>query len=335
MRSGTLVIGTSWVGDAVMSHSFIRALAKLHDEPIDLAAPELAAPIGKLMPEVTKVYACDFAHGVIGLGKRRLLAAQLRERNYARAYVLPNNLKTALVPWLAGIPERHGWRGEWRFGIVNRIRLHRHLPADRHEARFMAALAHPPGEEFELLLPQLEFDPDLQAKVCAAHGIERESSYVALAVGAAKHDSGKLWGAANYAKLAAELAKQGHRILLLGSKADATVANKVQELLSPESTVNLTGLLSLEETASVLAMCAAVVSNDSGLMHLAAALGRPTLGIFGPTDPGRYHPLGRHADYLAPAEQGPIEQVKPEVVVAKVRAMLGNTPPPTTNPRPS
>ena len=313
-----------------MSHSFVRALAKRYHERIDLVADTVAAPIGNLMPEITNVFGTSFGHGSLNIGTRRKLAARLRPRNYARAFVLPNLLKDALVPWLARIPERHGWRGECRFGLINRLRLHRHFPSNVHRAKFFASLAHPVGEDFELLLPSLEFDPALQAKVCAEHGLERASSWVALAVGTSNHHLGKLWPYKNYANLASELAQDGHRVVLCGSKGDAVVADKVQALLSPESTVNLAGQLSLEETASVLAMCSAVVANDSGLMHLGAALGSPTLGIFGPTDPRQYHPLGKNAHYLAPAKPGPIEQVKPETVLATVRTMLGNTPPPLT-----
>ena len=310
-----------------MFHSCIRALAQRYGDRIDLILDPKVAPIGNLMPEVSTVYSPNFTPGRLCFLERRKLAAKLKPRNYARAYVLTRLFKDALVPWMADIPDRHGWRGESRFGLINKMRLNRHQPKNVHEARFFASLAYPVGEEFKLLWPKLKCNPKLQDRVCSAHQIARNRSQVVLAVGARHHDIGKLWGVANYASLASNLSKDGYHIILCGSKNDTTIANKVQELLHPELVTNLTGILSLEETAAVISMSTMVVSNDSGLMHLGAALGLNTLGIFGPTDPGRYHPLGDNADWLAPTKPGAIEQIKLEAVLAKARKMLSNTPP--------
>ena len=324
-ESKILIVGRAWVGDMVMAHTFVRALRKVDDSQFDLLATEYCAQIGNLMPEITKVFSHDFRHGTLDLARRRVMASTLRQEGYAKAYVLSELLKDAIVPWLANIPLRYGWRGESRFGLINQMRMHRHRPKSPHFACNMAALAHPPGSEFDMLTPTLCYDKKLQAKLLDELDILRDESLVALAVGAAHHDSGKLWPLASYAALGLHLAGKGHRIALVGSASDKPLAQNVAKQMKVPGTMVLAGEITLEETACVLGACALVVSNDSGLMHLAAALGRTTIGIFGPTSPRRYSPLGKRASVVAQESPGPIEQITVKQAILAADKAIGHS----------
>lgn len=253
---------------------------------IDVLAPSWVAPVLARMPETDTVIDNPFGHGTLALGARRALGRRLAGAGYARAYVLPNSWKSALVPFFAGIPQRIGYIGEARFGLLNRpVRL----DAARHPQQLQryAALAGPLPAE--LPLPRLESTPEMQDQARKALGLEAGVRPVVLCPGA-EFGPAKRWPTRHFATLAERLAVRGHAVWLVGSDKDAPLGREIAAL-SGGAAVDLCGRTSLTQVIDLIAGAACVVSNDSGLMHVAAALGRPLVALYGSSSP----------DYTPPA----------------------------------
>ena len=296
----TLVISPNWIGDAVMAQPLLQLLRAGHPErPIDVLAPPSVSPVWRQMAEVDEVLETPFHHGALQLKERWKYARMLRRRGYADAYVLPNTIKYALIPWLAGIKVRVGYKGESRHGLINRMH-HDELPP-RPMVAFYAALASAPvtlqGPALRAALPRPKlFASEAQiAAVCERTGIDPPRPLVAFAPGA-EFGGAKRWPARHFGALAqAILARDpSAQIALLGSPKDreacAEVAAGVQEI--PGAAVfNLAGATSLAEAIALIARSAAVVSNDAGLLHIASALNRSVVALYGPTDPDHAPPF--------------------------------------------
>ena len=296
----TLVISPNWIGDAVMAQPLLRRLKELHpDRPIDVLAPTWVAPVWQAMREVDTVLDAPFKHGKLQLAERRAYAKMLKARGYADSYVLPNTLKFALIPWLAGIPKRVGYKGEMRYGLVN-VMHHDDKAAPRPMAQFYAALTDAPVRHLprpgKLPEPVMWVD-EAQARAALARLDLPAGRYVAFAPGA-EFGPAKRWPAAYFAELArtirAERPDVG--ILLMGSPKDRAVCEEITAVV-PEAH-NLAGATSLSEAIALISRAAAVVTNDSGLMHIGAALRRPVVAIYGPTDPRHTPPLSELAKVL-------------------------------------
>lgn len=283
----------------VMSQSLLRALHARGETPIDLIASPWNAEIAQLLPEAREVIVADFQKGSLDWGKRKRLGLKLSAKGYAAAYILPNTIKSALPPWWARIPRRIGWRGEWRYGLLTECYHPRHAPA--HRARSFAALAYPPGADFELLQPAIEITSGVMEDFQARYPDYANDGWVVLCPGAASHPV-KIWPTERYGKLADWLDAKGYRVALLGSEGDQRWTQEVSDA-SNSKPIDLAGKISLRDTACLISSCRGVVANDSGLMHLGGALSVPTLGIFGHTNPDNYHPLGTQATYIEPAEK--------------------------------
>jgi heptosyltransferase-2 len=288
----TLVVAPAWVGDMVMAHTLIQRLAATSSRNIDVLAPAATAPLATRMAEVRAVHTADLVHDEIGFGKRMRLGRSLRDEHYAEAYVLPNSWKSALVPFFARIPQRIGWRGEARFGLLTEARR---LDAARYPLmieRFMA-LGDPVGAlpTSSYPRPRLKPDTDNAARMVQTFDLNAGNA-VALAPGA-EFGPAKKWPAANYAALADELQARGHEVWLIGSPKDAADCEAIAK--SSEGVVNLAGETSLLDAVDLLSLARQAVCNDSGLMHIACALGVPTIGIFGSTSPDFTPPLGDEA----------------------------------------
>jgi len=296
----TLVISPNWIGDAVMAQPLLRRLNELHpDRPIDVLAPTWVAPVWQAMREVDTVLEAPFKHGKLQLGERRAFARMLKARGYADSYVLPNTLKFALIPWLAGIPKRVGYKGEMRYGLVN-VMHHDDKAAPRPMAQFYAALADEPVRR----LPRPDKLPEpvmwvdgAQAQAALARLNLPAGPYVAFAPGA-EFGPAKRWPSAYFAELAQTIRanRPDVGILLMGSPKDRAVCEEITAVV-PEAH-NLAGSTSLSEAIALISRAAAVVTNDSGLMHIAAALRRPVVAIYGPTDPRHTPPLSELAKVL-------------------------------------
>jgi heptosyltransferase-2 len=293
----TLVVAPSWIGDAVLSHPLVVRLRE--SDPtgtIDVLAPHWVLPVYRRMPEVSGTHALPFGHGDLKLGERRRFAKTLPK--YDRAVVLPNTLKSALIPWHAGIPVRTGWRGEMRYGLLNDRRVLDEAALPLIVERY-AALAQPAGEALRKPLPEpkLAIDPGARAAAVARLALDTTRPIAAFAPGA-EYGPAKRWPPRHFAQLARELHARGDAIWLFGSAKDAEVTAEINRLAGGIC-VDLAGKTSLDDAIDLMSLASRVVSNDSGLMHVAAALERPMAAIFGSSSPAHTPPLSGKARVIS------------------------------------
>lgn len=282
-----LIISPNWIGDAVIAQPLLQRLRQQDPEcAIDVLAPGWVAPVWRAMPEVRSVLEAPFRHGKLQLRERWQYAQQLRRSRYQRAYVLPNTFKFALIPWLAGIPVRVGYRGEMRYGLLNVVH-HVEKDAPRPMVSFYAALADAPTRAAPapdaLPKPRLAAPSSKQSEVLAKFGLSEKQALIAFAPGA-EFGSAKRWPGSHFAELAA-IVRRHHpaaQIVLLGSPKEKQVCDEIAAV--QPHVRNLAGSTNLDEAIAVLAQADAVVSNDSGLMNIASALNRPIVTMYGPTD---------------------------------------------------
>ena len=286
----TLVIAPQWIGDAVMAEPLLACLAG-RGASISVAALPWVAPVFRAMPLVDEVIELAFAHGRLDWGRRRQAAAALRGR-FDEAYVLPNSIKAALVPWLARVPRRIGYQGEGRVLLLNR-RLPN--PADRSPmVAFYGALAGP-GFDADAR-PRLQLEPATLAEALATAELKR-GSYWVFAPGA-EYGPAKRWPAEHYAALARSLHdSDGAMVVLLGSGSEAALCDSIAEA-APGACRVLAGRMSLVEAMALIAASRGLASNDSGLMHVAAAFAVPQVAVFGSTSPAHTPPLNDKARVL-------------------------------------
>ena len=277
-----LVVGPSWVGDTVISQSLLMLLRQQHPAAqIDYLAPPWTLPLLARMPEVRQGIANPFGHGALQFAARRRLGRSLRPAGYDRALVLPNSWKSALVPWFAGIPRRTGFRGEARRGLLNDLRTLDEQALPQMVQRF-AALALPAGAPLPdpLPLPALQSTTSQQLQLLVRLGLDPGQPAIAFCPGA-EYGPAKRWPEAHFAALARLLAARGYAVWLVGSPKDHAVAETIAGA-SAGTCINLCGKTGIAEAADLLAAARLVVTNDSGLMHVAAAVGRPVIADAAP-----------------------------------------------------
>jgi heptosyltransferase-2 len=250
------------------------------------------------MAEISAVIDSPFGHGQLSLKPRCKLARELAARNYDAVYVLPNSLKSALVPLMAGIPKRVGFTGESRFGLIN-VRHTLDKAALPMMVERFAQLAEQPGTQLPkpVFYPKITSTVALQNQTLTELGLSRPARVIAFCPGA-EYGPAKRWPAAHFAALAKKLAEQDCTIWLFGSPKDRAVAEEISQL-APGLCRNLCGATSLAQAIDLLAMAELVVCNDSGLMHVAAALERPLVTLYGSSSPGFTPPLSDQADILS------------------------------------
>jgi lipopolysaccharide heptosyltransferase II len=282
-----LLVPYMWIGDFVRCHTVVRLLrARFPDSPVDVLTTTMVAPLLDYMPGVRKGIVCDLPRKRLALAEHRALAARLRPEDYGRALVMPRTWKSALAPWLAGIPQRTGFAGESRFGLINDMRWgERALPrmVDR-----CAALALPKDAALpaEYPLPQLEVPAAELAAWRQRLGLATTGRVAAFAPGAV--GPSKRWPAGYYAEAARRLVAEGFSVWVLGGPGETALAAEIAA--GSDRVRDLTGA-DLRNAILALAAADVAVSNDSGLLHVAAALGTPSIGIFGPTSPWHWAPL--------------------------------------------
>jgi heptosyltransferase-2 len=303
-----------WIGDFVRCHSAVKLLREQYpDRPIDMLSSSLCAPLTDYMPGVRKAIVFDLPRGGIPLPRYRALADQLRAENYAQAIVMLRTWKSALAPWLAGIPTRTGFFGEARLGLINDMRpgekkLRRMI--DRMGALALPRGATPPGR---WPMPELVVAAEDIAKWRAANGLTHDKRrVVALAPGAV--GPGKAWPVEHYAALAQMLTNDGHAVWVLGGPNETALASQIAAT-GGSSVRDLTGT-ELRNAVIALAAADVAVANDSGLMHIAAAIGTPTVAIFGPSSPAHWAPLNPLAAILEPPGEEDKERARLEGNVA-------------------
>jgi heptosyltransferase-2 len=286
------VVAPSWVGDTIMMQPLLMRLKRQWAEAaIHVLAPAWSAPLLRRMPEVAGVIENPFAHGEFGWAGRRALGRRLAAERFDAAYVLPNSWKSALAPWFAGIPRRIGFRGEARYLLLNeRVPLDKAaLPrlVDRY-----CLLAGP--LDGETPLPHLSSIAAQQHAARAALGLPQEAAPVVFCPGA-EYGPAKRWPAQHFAALARKL--EGP-VWIVGSTRDAAVGEEIARL-AEGAALNLCGRTDLEQAIDLIAGARHVVSNDSGLMHVAAALDRPLVALYGSSSPGYTPPLSPRAKILS------------------------------------
>jgi len=287
---GILVVGPSWVGDMVMAQSLFKVLkAAEPDCVIDVLAPGWSLPILERMPEVRRGIVMPVGHGKLELGTRWALGQQLGRVGYSQAIVLPNSLKSALVPAFAGIPTRTGFRGEMRYWLINDMRMlsKRRLPLTVQRFVALGRAWNQPLPD-PLPRPRLVADAANQARLRETLELAGDRRAVAFMPGA-EYGPAKQWPLEHFAAVARELTARGIAVWILGSAKDAEAGEAIARGLP--GVRNLAGRTSLGDAVDLLALCEGAVTNDSGLMHVAAALDVPLVAIFGSSSPGHTPPL--------------------------------------------
>ncbi|MCU7828344.1 MAG: lipopolysaccharide heptosyltransferase II [Candidatus Thiodiazotropha sp. (ex Myrtea sp. 'scaly one' KF741663)] len=294
-----LIVGPSWAGDMVMAQTLFKAIkSRQPDAEIDVLAPAWSRPLLKHMPEVRGVIDMPLGHGRLGLSQRWRVGRTLRAGGYDQAILLPNSLKSALIPVFAGIPKRTGWVGEMRYGLLNDIRR-----LDKHRLPMMVqrfvALALPSDEKAlpEIEPPSLIVELGEADEAVSALGLTKNDSPILALCPGAEFGPAKRWPESAYAEVARYYLDQGWQVWLFGSDKDAEVCAEINTQ-SESKCVDLSGQTSLEQAVALLSLADAVVSNDSGLMHVAAALQRPLIAVYGSTDPGFTPPLNSNASIV-------------------------------------
>ena len=298
-----LIVGPAWVGDMVVAHALVQTLlAAQRDAEIHVLAPPASAPLGRRMPGVTDVVTLPVRHGELDWRVRLDVGHALRRVGYDRAIVLPNSFKSALVPFFAGIPRRTGWRGEWRYGVLNDVRALDTERLPRLIDRFVALAdaANSPTRDVE---PKLTADPVRAAALATELGLATDRPILALCPGA-EYGPAKRWPSAHYAAVAAEHVHRNGQVWLFGAQGDAAVCAAIRASVPPSAQrriFDLAGRTQLLDAVDLLSLARQVVTNDSGLMHVACALGVPVVAIYGSSSPAFTPPLSPRARVIRDA----------------------------------
>lgn len=286
-----LVIAPNWIGDCLLAQPLLARLQERYpNAQIDALAPPWVAPVLERMPQIARAIPAMLAHGELKLGERWRLARTLARDNYDAAYVLPNSFKSALIPLFAGIPRRIGFVGEQRYGVLSeRHRLDEKslvLMAERY-AQLAEPVGNPPRRP--LARPQLRVDEGNRTRVLASLDLDATKPIVAMCPGA-EFGPSKRWPARHFATLAIKLAARGRQVWLFGSNKDRQIATEIASL-SGGIARSLAGRTELAAAIDLMSLAELVVTNDSGLMHVAAALGRRIVALYGSSSPDHTPPM--------------------------------------------
>ena len=296
-----LIVGPSWVGDMVMAQTlFITLKQQNPDAIIDVLAPAWSRPIIERMPEVRQGIDMPVGHGSLNLGVRSKIAKALKAEGYNLAILLPNSLKSALIPFLAGIPVRVGWRGEMRYGLLNDLRV---LDKEKYPLmveRFIA-LAYPDKSKLPepLPIPNLKVDESNITSALHRYRLHKDLPVLVLCPGA-EFGPSKQWPAGYYGEVALTMVQKGWQVWLFGSDKDRETTTEIMGYLpknQQERCFNLAGQTTLADAVDLMSQADAVVSNDSGLMHIAAALSRPLVAVYGSTTAAHTPPMNKTAKH--------------------------------------
>ena len=300
MANKTLIIGPSWVGDMVLAQSLFKVLKQQDAQmQIDVAAPAWTLPILKRMPEVDQTIALPFSHGKFSLWQRIQLGRAWRSQGYDRAILLPNSWKSAIAPFFAGIKIRTGFRGEMRYGLLNDIRRLDKQALPRTVDRFVSLAGQAAQDLAQIPNPSLQVDQSNVKTLVKQWHIDTRKKILGLCPGA-EYGEAKRWPAQYYADVARKAIQAGWQVFLFGSTKDQAVTQNIAALTG-QACRDFAGQTSLGDAVDLMSLCHTVISNDSGLMHIAAALDKPLIAIYGSSDPHHTPPMSPQAvvEYLA------------------------------------
>jgi len=289
MAERILIVAPSWVGDAILSEPLVAVLREPLGEPIvDVLAPPWCAAVYARMRGIGHIVENPLGHGELGLGRRRALAREIRARAYTYAFILPNSFKSALIPWFAGIPRRIGYAGEGRRALLTETRRLDPKAFPRLVDRFVA-LAVPKGRLIPTP-PAPVLVPNAANAAAAMRALKLSTHRpIAIFCPGAEYGPAKRWPAEHFIALARRLLEEGYAVWLLGSPNDQAAALPIAAAIP--GVRDLTGRTDLGTAIDLLSLASVVVSNDSGLMHAAAAVGRPLVALFGSSSPDYTPPL--------------------------------------------
>lgn len=293
LKNKYLIIGPSWVGDMVMAQSlFIDIKSREPQSEIDVLAPAWTGALIDRMPEINGLVPANFNHGRLSLGERFSLGKRLRKKKYTHAIILPNSLKSALVPCVAKIPTRVGFIGEQRWGLLNDIRKLDKSRLPMTVQRFIGLGLSKSSEARSvdtIPAPHLKVSDEQVERVLEKNTLKLDSNVLVLCPGA-EFGASKKWPSKQYADVATFYQDKGWQVWLMGSDNDVATCDEINHLANGSCHV-LAGKTTLPEAIDLIACSSLVVSNDSGLMHIAAALQKPLVAVYGSTDPGHTPPL--------------------------------------------
>jgi len=332
MKAVSLLVAPAWVGDAVMSEPLIRNIAANDQAPVDVLAPPWVAPLFERMPNVGQVIAAPFAHGRLDLKARWRLGQSLKAQGYQNAYILPNSLKSALPIFFAGIPNRIGFTGESRYGLINRRQKLDKQKLPRMVDRFLA-LGPKAASGADTDIPQLSANLGAFEQLKTTLGLTIQNRLAILCPGA-EYGPAKRWSVEHFATLTRQLQQAGYTVWTIGSAKDQESGAAI-ESLSGGIAINLCGRTKLADAIDLMSQADIVVSNDSGLMHVAAALQRPLIALFGSSSPQFTPPLSKqvailqHSVPCSPCfartcrygHMDCLTQLLPETVMASIRTL--------------
>lgn len=298
MTTKILVVAPAWVGDLVMANSLLQLLKMQQPAAIIhvLAAPFLE-PLLTRMPEVNKIIAAPFKHGELNLTARYQLAKSLHSENYTQAIVLPNSFKSALIPFWAKIPHRTGWRGEMRYFLLNDLRILNAQLLPLMVQRFVA-LGLPKNAVLSEDYPLPKLTITTVANTLQKLQLTMPTKPVLAFCPGAEYGAAKRWPAEYFATVAKAKIKAGYAVWIFGGVKDQAIATAIQQQCD-NACVDLTGKTDLGEAADLLSLASVIVTNDTGLMHVAAAVDRPIIAIFGSSSPKFTPPLTKNATIVS------------------------------------
>jgi len=291
-----LVLGPAWVGDMVLAQSLFKTL-KINDPDctIDVAAPAWTLPLVERMPEINNAIALPFKHGKLAFWQRIRLGLRLKKNSYDQAIILTNSFKSAILPFTACIPKRTSFIGEMRYGLINDIRNLNKTELPRTVDRFVMLGLHKESHLPEHVpQPKLLSNPDSAHDILKKLGIAVRSSRILGLCPGAEYGEAKRWPTSYYAQVANYALERGWQVWLFGSQKDAIVTNEIN-VLTDNKCENFSGQTTLAEVIDLMSLTSAIVSNDSGLMHIGAALGKPLMAVYGSSDPAHTPPMDSNA----------------------------------------
>jgi lipopolysaccharide heptosyltransferase II len=334
-----LIISPAWIGDIVIAQSLFKYIKHRNLETtIDVLAPAWSHELYSVMPEINEIFTMPFGHSQLQLRKRWKLGMELRIKQYQQAIILPNSWKSGIIPFAAHIPIRTGWLGEMRFGLLNDWRILNKKILPMMVQRFLAlgntkALTNK-NLDWQVFQPHLEINHN--HKNTKIKSLIEEKSLLILCPGAA-YGPAKCWPAEYFAEIANYKKSKDWQVILLGSKADESMGHTIQKL-TKNACINLIGKTSLLDALNILSFATLVISNDSGLMHLTAALDRPLIALYGSSSPEFTPPLSVKAKIIylklscSPCfeRQCPLmhfkclKQLTPQIVLNAINDLINN-----------
>lgn len=289
-----LIVGPAWIGDMVMSQSLFKLIAQRHpNASIDVLAPAWSLPILSRMPEVHSGIVFPFQHGEFMPHKRYQFAKKLKSSSYEKAYVIPNSFKSALVPYFAKIPQRTGWRGEYRYGLLNDVRI---MDKEKYPLMVQRFLAlgleknEPLPQNIEAYYPAIQTSSQEITEKLSQYQISLTGKPILALCPGAEFGESKRWLPKYFAEVANVKIAAGWEVWLFGSPNEKTIAEEIMSLTN-QNCRNMVGKTSLVDAIDFLSLSNAIIANDSGLMHISAALNRPLIAIYGATPANLAPPL--------------------------------------------